>query len=187
MRFVEINFGRTAYSIGLRQQLLRGRSSPICRGQFDYQIEVEGVAYQEDMLIPPMLLQPFTENAILHGFTGQKEKGQIRIRIQKNHKALHCIIEDNGRGFQGAETNPYHKRPLSTLINQERLAILSRQTKTVAQLTIVDKKATGGEPGVRVELILPYLNGVLLTKLTNSAFFPTCRFERLYKNKRRKY
>ena len=49
-----------------------------------------------------------------------------------------------------------HKRSLSTVINQERLAILSRQTKTVAQLTIVDKKAIVGEPGVRVELILPF-------------------------------
>lgn len=123
--------------------------------QFDYHIEVEGVGSEEKILIPPMLLQPFTENAILHGFAGQKEKGQINISIKKNHKALYCIIEDNGKGFQGTETNS-HKRPLSTIINQERLAILSRQTKTIAKLTIVDKKATAGEPGVRVELILPY-------------------------------
>jgi hypothetical protein len=54
--------------------------------QFDYQIEVEGVPDQVQILIPPMLLQPFTENAILHGFTGQKEKGQINISLQKNHK-----------------------------------------------------------------------------------------------------
>ena len=69
---------------------------------------------------------------------------------------FHCMIEDNGRGFQGAEINTDHKRPLSTIINQERLAILSRQTKTVTQLTIVDKKATVGERGVQVELILPF-------------------------------
>jgi hypothetical protein len=128
--------------------------------QFDYHIEVEGVGSEYEILIPPMLLQPFTENAILHGFAGQKEKGLINISIKKNNEALYCIIEDNGRGFQSAETNHYQKRPLSTVINQERLEILSRQTKTIAKLNIVDKKATANERGVRVELILPYQSEV---------------------------
>jgi sensor histidine kinase YesM len=115
------------------------------------------VPEQEEILMPPMLLQPFAENAIMHGFAGQQEKGQINIRIQKDVKALHCVIEDNGRGFQDTETNLYRNRPpLSTLITQERLALLSRQTKTEARLRVVDKKAEGGKRGVRVELILPY-------------------------------
>ena len=122
--------------------------------QFDYRIEVEGVSDEATILIPPMLLQPFTENAILHGFTDQKEKGRINICIKKTHSALHCIIEDNGRGFQGGEIDGQHQRPLSTIINQERLAILSRQTKTVAQLTIVDKKVMVGEPGVFFHLVV---------------------------------
>jgi tetratricopeptide (TPR) repeat protein len=122
---------------------------------FDYDIKVEGIADQKRILIPPMLLQPFTENAILHGFAGQKEKSRINISIQKNHKALHCVIEDNGRGFQCAEEHS-QRRPLSTIINRERLEILSRQTRTLAQLKIIDKKATTGEAGVRVELIVPY-------------------------------
>jgi LytS/YehU family sensor histidine kinase len=127
----------------------------IFANHFDYHIEVEGIADQEDILMPPMLLQPFIENAILHGFTGQQEKGQINIHIQKNHKALHCVIEDNGRGFQDIEDHN-QKRPLSTVINRERLEILSRQTRTTAQLKIIDKKVTTGEAGVRVELIVPY-------------------------------
>jgi tetratricopeptide (TPR) repeat protein len=127
--------------------------------QFDYHIEVEGIADQEAILIPPMLLQPFTENAILHGFAGQQEKGQINIRIQKNDKALHCVIDDNGRGFQVAG-NQSQKRSLSTIINRERLEILSRQTRTLAQLKIIDKKATTGETGVRVELILPFKRSI---------------------------
>ena len=58
--------------------------------------------------------------------------------------------------YSALEIHGHPKRSLSTVINKERLAILSRQTKTVAQLTIVDKKATVGERGVRVELVLPY-------------------------------
>jgi LytS/YehU family sensor histidine kinase len=133
--------------------LILQQSLPV--NQFDYHIEVVDIPEQEDILIPPMLLQPFTENAILHGFDGQQEKGQINIRIKKDHKTLHCVIEDNGRGFQGVD-NHSQKRPLSTIINKERLEILSRQTRTLAQLKIIDKKATGSEAGVRVELIVPY-------------------------------
>jgi hypothetical protein len=126
--------------------------------QFDYHIDVEGITDQETILIPPMLLQPFAENAILHGFAGQKEKGQLNISIQKKNKMLHCIIEDNGRGFPGGASQS-QKQSLSTLINKERLEIVSRQTKTPAQVQIIDKKATGGEAGVRVELVFPYQVG----------------------------
>jgi LytS/YehU family sensor histidine kinase len=98
--------------------------------RFDYGIEVEGVSDQARILIPPMLLQPFAENAILHGFNDQKETGRINICIKKTHGALHCMIEDNGRGFQGAEINADHKGSLSTTINQERLAILSKQRRS---------------------------------------------------------
>jgi tetratricopeptide (TPR) repeat protein len=122
---------------------------------FEYRIEVEGITDQEAILLPPMLLQPFTENAIVHGFAGQQEKGQINISIQKNEKALLCVIDDNGRGLQVAG-NQSQKRSLSTIINKERLEILSRQTGTLAQLKVVDKKETTGKAGVRVELILPY-------------------------------
>lgn len=123
--------------------------------QFDFHIEVEGLADHEAILIPTMLLQPVTENAILHGFAGQQEKGQINIHIKKDHKALHCVIDDNGRGLQSEGDEP-KRRSFSTVINKERLDILSRQTKTPAQLKIIDKKAATGKAGVRVELIVPY-------------------------------
>ena len=131
----------------LQQALLANR--------FDYHIEVEGIADQETILLPPMLLQPFTENAIVHGFADQQQKGQLNISIQKKDKVLYCVIDDNGRGIQSAD-NQSQKRSLSTIINKERLDILSRQTRTPAQLKTIDKKTTTGEAGVRVELILPY-------------------------------
>jgi hypothetical protein len=53
--------------------------------------------------------------------------------------------------------NDSQKQSLSTIINKERLKILSRQTKTPAQLNIIDKKETTGKAGVRVELIVPYI------------------------------
>ena len=122
---------------------------------FDYHIDVEEVIDQEAILILPMLLQPFIENAILHGFNGLTYKGQITVQIRMQEKALHCIIEDNGRGMQCTDI-PSKKRPWSTIINKERLKILTRQANTPAQLNIIDKKGSTNETGVRVELIIPY-------------------------------
>jgi hypothetical protein len=146
--FVELNQELEALECYLQLQ------QTICDDSFDYRVDVEGVPHPEAILVPPMLLQPFAENAIVHGFAGQKGKGQINIRVQKNHKVLQCVVEDNGRGFQ--DVKDHQKRSLSTIINRERLEILSRQTKTPAQLKIIDKKAMGGGAGVRVELTLPY-------------------------------
>jgi len=61
---------------------------------------------------------------------------------------LYCSLENASHPFVSLANE------LEAL--QERLNILSRHTKTVAQLTIVDKKATVGEPGGRVDLVLPY-------------------------------
>lgn len=128
----------------------------IFANQFNYNIQVEGIADQNEILIPPMLLQPFAENSILHGFAGLQEKGSLHISIQKKDNTLYCVIDDNGRGLQRGE-NQSQRQSLSTVINRERLDILSRQTKTLAQLRITDKKELTGKAGIRVELIVPYL------------------------------
>jgi len=124
--------------------------------QFDYSIQIEGVKNEEGVLIPPMLIQPFTENAILHGLAGEKEKGEINIRISRNKNSLRCIIEDNGRGFQEAEKNKF-SRSLSTVINQERLVILGKQTRSKADLKIINKQESKNGRGVRVELLIPFM------------------------------
>ncbi|WP_165761303.1 sensor histidine kinase, partial [Niastella koreensis] len=138
------------------QQVLAGN-------QFDFHIDVGGIADQQVILIPPMLLQPFVENAILHGFDGQQEKGELNIQIQKINKVLLCVIDDNGRGLKDAGDQS-QKRSLSTTINKERLEILSRQTNTRAQLKITGKKEITGKAGVRVELIVPYQTPVFTKK-----------------------
>lgn len=120
-------------------------------GDFDYEIDVYEQYEEDDLLIPPMLLQPFVENAILHGIRQLPHKGQIRISIRRTQFMLHCEIEDNGNGMQPAQVATPGKQSLSTVITQERLSMLSRQTRMPANLTITDKK---GE-GVLVKLDIP--------------------------------
>ncbi|NML39815.1 histidine kinase [Chitinophaga sp. G-6-1-13] len=102
--------------------------------------------------IPPMLLQPFVENAIQHGMRNIAHRGHIAITLQLQGDLLHCVIEDNGQGLQPAKNK--EKNSLSSIITQERLKILSIQTGKLASLTITDKAAEG-RTGVRVTLIIP--------------------------------
>lgn len=92
--------------------------------EFEYKIEIAPEIDKENTLIPPMLAQPFIENALLHGIR-DKEKGSIVVRFRKNNAKLLFEVEDNGLRLSEAsqETEPEHKS-LATTITRERLANL---------------------------------------------------------------
>jgi sensor histidine kinase YesM len=124
-------------------------------GLFGYKIEAYN-GYKEDQItIPPMLLQPFVENAIIHGFRSMKEKGFIHVLIERDSHTLHITIDDNGIGLQDKPTNAV-KRSLAKVITQQRLRILSRKSGKRASLSIIDKHTTQMENGVQVKLIIPF-------------------------------
>jgi len=124
--------------------------------KFDYFIEPYPGFERDDVLMPPMLIQPFVENAILHGFTKLNERGWVTVKITRQQKFLRCVIEDNGVGLNGNAMKDM-KRSLSTTITKERLRLLSKQTGRKATIEIVDKAKTEGRNGVRVTLCIPLM------------------------------
>jgi len=89
-----------ALELYMQLELLRFSNS------FSYQIEVDPQIDVENTLVPPMLLQPFAENAILHGLSN-KGKGIIKIQVRKSNDMICCVIEDNGNGMlDGALSMP---------------------------------------------------------------------------------
>jgi tetratricopeptide (TPR) repeat protein len=123
-------------------------------GSFDYHVHVYDGYEEDELMIPPMLLQPFVENAILHGMKQLNRKGHIEVTISRELHVLRCVIDDNGAGIQASPAPP-QKRSLSTMITQERLAILSRQTRQPASISIIDKSQEQS-PGTRVVLHIPF-------------------------------
>lgn len=67
------------------------------KDKFDFDISVSGLDIEETE-IPPMLLQPFVENAIEHGFKNMSEKGHIAINIKGEQSVIKFEIKDNGKG-----------------------------------------------------------------------------------------
>ncbi|SFS53417.1 Tetratricopeptide repeat-containing protein [Zhouia amylolytica] len=66
--------------------------------KFDYQIKVDANIQKSAILVPPMLLQPFVENAIEYGLKHKQGKGFLKVFISKDNKHLIFTVEDNGVG-----------------------------------------------------------------------------------------
>ena len=85
-----------------------------------------------------MIIQPYVENAILHGMAHKKSRGQISIRITPDGAGLECRVEDDGVGRQKAaelcsKTVLPHKS-MGLAVTQERLNLLSPRDDKETQL-----------------------------------------------------
>ena len=129
--------------------------------RINFEIEVDEEVEDEFIKIPPMLIQPYVENAIKHGLMHKTEPGKIEIHIQlKNQDVLEIIIEDDGVGRKKsaeiAGQNPARHNTFSTKANQERIRNLAEEANADATIEIVDKFSESGAPeGTKVRILIP--------------------------------
>lgn len=122
--------------------------------KFDYTIRVAGDIEPDDTIIPSMILQPFAENSIEHGFAGIDHKGELLISFSKEKNSLLVNITDNGKGLsQGVKDNSNHISRASQII-KDRIYLLNIRLKTRASFAIDDN--SNGK-GVTVQIQLPLL------------------------------
>jgi tetratricopeptide (TPR) repeat protein len=125
--------------------------------RFDYSIECEDILFEEGAVIPPMITQPFIENAIEHGQLHTIEGGFILISFSKQNNMLNVIIEDNGIGRKGAELNKKSKdhKSMAMKITKDRIDNMSKKYRTEGRLIVEDfnKKL---HTGTKVLISLPY-------------------------------
>ncbi len=76
------------------------------KDKFDYTINIHSNIDIHSIEIPPLLLQPFIENSIEHGFKNIQKKGTITITITKENNAICYQIKDNGKGFTDNKKDP---------------------------------------------------------------------------------
>jgi ligand-binding sensor domain-containing protein len=96
---------------------------------FDFCIEHPPQFLPENYSIPPLLLQPFVENAIKHGLLLQEKRGNLWIRFNDDRGDLVCVIEDDGVGIEKAielqkESFVVHSS-LGSKIVKERVQLLN--------------------------------------------------------------
>lgn len=124
------------------------------RNGFDYEIKVDEKIDIENTIIPPLILQPFVENSIWHGFSKKQGKGKISIQIFSEDNMIHCIVEDNGVGRKqtNAEEAPVTSKSMGMKITQSRIDILNKLHNSDSKVNFIDLSE-----GLRVELSLPFI------------------------------
>ena len=88
--------------------------------------EIDPTLEEEEITIPPLLIQPIVENSFKHGFLHKEEAGQLIIQLLKDDTYVYCKIEDNGVGRTAAASyNTWEQatasKKNSTKVNQDRL------------------------------------------------------------------
>ncbi|MBA2612749.1 MAG: histidine kinase [Bacteroidetes bacterium] len=134
-----------------------------CNGdRFDYKIIVDEAIEKDYVKIPPMLLQPFIENAIKHGLKYiDGKKGLIEVNFVERNNILECSVTDNGIGRVKAEElnknskETYH-RSTALIVTRERLDLL-KEDNGICSLEIIDlydeqNNATGTKIIVRIPI-----------------------------------
>ena len=130
---------------------------------FEYRLSIAGDINQEEAMVPPLMVQPFTENSIKHGMMKMKDKkGLMKIDYHREGEYLVCIVEDNGIGREASyklkDKGSNHKS-LGMKVTQERLDSLNKQLNTHANSEIIDLYDENGvAQGTKVVLKVPYQN-----------------------------
>lgn len=147
--FSEISLSDDIKFIELYLQIESKRLS----GRFSYTVTIDKNIDAENTLIPPLILQPFIENSIWHGFKS-KENGHILIEIMEENGVLVCSVDDNGFGRRIGNPKIRTKKSLGIAITENRIKIMNIQKKTNGALQIIDKP---NNAGTRIVLKLPLL------------------------------
>ncbi len=130
--------------------------------KFSFNINVEESIDEEYTYVPPMLVQPFVENAILHGLAGKDKDGLITINFRAKGKIMLCTIEDNGIGRKKAgevkRANQKQKhRSLGMQVTKERLDILAEKYGGDISFEINDlEDGEGNALGTKAILRIPF-------------------------------
>jgi ligand-binding sensor domain-containing protein/two-component sensor histidine kinase len=95
---------------------------------FDYEIKTDTSGIDlEEILIPPMLIQPFVENSVKHGFQHNAIKGKVTVCFEVQGEFLACEVRDNGIGIEQSKRKKKSHHPSTALkVTQERIASLSK-------------------------------------------------------------
>lgn len=129
---------------------------------FDYVINIDEEVDIDLLEIPPMLIQPYLENAIKHGLLHRSGRKTLNLTFQVEEERLKITVDDNGIGRAQAEAikarrNIQHQS-FASKANEKRIEILNQMNDHKIYINIVDKyNAEQKAEGTRVELFIPII------------------------------
>lgn len=129
--------------------------------KFNYSITVAKNMSTDNIDVPPLIIQPYVENAIWHGLLHKESDGRLDIHVSMiDENMLQCVIEDNGVGRTRSQElkskSATSKRSLGTKLTENRLSLLNKHAQLNASVDILDLyNGNGNSNGTRVILKIP--------------------------------
>ncbi|HEV9035913.1 MAG TPA: histidine kinase [Puia sp.] len=128
--------------------------------KFDYRTKIDPLLVDGEYRVPSLLIQPYVENAIVHGIGLSKKRGlYVQLTAFLQGDCIHYIIRDNGIGRRQAEevnqVNRPNHRSVGLSITADRINIFSHQQRSEGSVTITDLwEEDGTAAGTKVEVII---------------------------------
>jgi hypothetical protein len=148
--FIDIEEEIELLSIYLELEKLRFKDD------FEYQINVNNA---EDIQVPPMLIQPFVENAIKHGLLHKEGLKKLEITFNLND-TLHCTVRDNGVGRKKAQEIKQRQQKsyqsFSVDATKKRFEIMNNHYQNDFSVTYTDLMNNGKPTGTEVYISMPF-------------------------------
>lgn len=133
------------------------------KNRFSFIVDIEDGLDRFETMIPPLLVQPYVENAVLHGISGRTSGGKVAVLFSKKANWLVVCVQDNGAGLNPTNTrenNPKTHKSFGMTITKKRLELLAtgKEKTRVSLKTRYDENGgvAGTEVTIRIEL--PHTN-----------------------------
>jgi LytS/YehU family sensor histidine kinase len=133
------------------------------KNSFSYSIKIDERVKSSVIMVPPMIIQPYVENAIWHGLLHRDMSGGLlRVQVVQQNDILFIEVEDNGVGRDEAEKLKSrfasHKKSLGMKITAERVDIINKTYKTNINVSVSDVRNNGHTAGTKVLITIKNLS-----------------------------
>lgn len=131
------------------------------RDKFDFEFDIEPGLPLDSIEIPPLVLQPFVENAIWHGLMHKEDKGKLWVRVFRSDGLLEVEVEDNGVGRRRAaelrSKTATKSKSMGMQITSDRLSLVKpaeggRSSVSIKDLVDADGQAAGTLVHIKIPL-----------------------------------
>jgi hypothetical protein len=155
LSYSELEFIDLEDEVELLEQYLRLEHERF-KDKFDFTLDVDPALRNAGLRVPPMLVQPFIENAIWHGLRHKEDKGNLRVSISQDDTSILFAITDDGIGRKRANALKLLNsaaRPSKGIDNaRNRIALVNNLYGTDIHLSVEDLSPDGTGTSVRFHI-----------------------------------